>query len=158
MIDALQRLYAHLRWADQRMLDSLRRADPPPQRALEIYAHILGAEHVWLARMQGTTARVAVWPVLSLDECAALATGTHDALAALLGTLDDNSVEQRVHYRNSAGDEFDSRLSDILLHVALHGTYHRGQVTYLVRAAGAVPATTDFIELARGAAAARRQD
>ena len=44
---------------------------------------------------------------------------------------------------NSAGDEFDSKLSDILLHVALHGAYHRGQVNLLIRTAGGEPSPTE---------------
>jgi uncharacterized damage-inducible protein DinB len=155
MVDALTRLFAHMRWADLRILESLRQPAAATTRALEIFAHILAAEHVWLARVRGTPPRVPVWPPLALEECATLAAETHGAFDALVRSLDDAAAERLVRYRNSAGAEFQSRLSDILLHVALHGTYHRGQVSLLVRTAGAVPATTDFIELARGAPAAR---
>jgi uncharacterized damage-inducible protein DinB len=61
-----------------------------------------------------------------------------------------------VHYRNSAGDEFDNAIEDILVHVAMHGSYHRGQITMLVRDAGAEPQPTDYIAFVRGAAAATR--
>lgn len=44
-----------------------------------------------------------------------------------------------------------SAVRDVLLHVALHGSYHRGQLAWLARTAGAVPTATDFIVFSRGA-------
>jgi hypothetical protein len=46
--------FAHMRWADTRAREALR--DSPAalvERALELYCHILGAEHVWLTRLRG---------------------------------------------------------------------------------------------------------
>ena len=60
-------------------------------------------------------------------------------------------------YRNSAGNQFTSTLEDILTHVTLHGSYHRGQVASLIRSAGDTPSPTDYIFFARGAPAATRQ-
>jgi uncharacterized damage-inducible protein DinB len=42
------------------------------------------------------------------------------------------------------------------VHVAMHGSYHRGQITMLVRDAGAEPQPTDYIAFVRGAPAATR--
>jgi len=52
---------------------------------------------------------------------------------------------------------FRSRVEDILLHVVLHGCYHRGQVAIALREAGAEPSATDFIAFVRGVPAATRQ-
>jgi uncharacterized damage-inducible protein DinB len=54
-----------------------------------------------------------------------------------------------VHYRNSAGNEFDNTVRDILTHVALHGQYHRGQIARAMRAAGREPVYTDYIGFIR---------
>ena len=74
----------------------------------------------------------------------------------LLDGLDEAALARNVHYTNSAGLEFDSTVGDILLHVALHGAYHRGQIALLVRAGGSAPAPTDYIQFTRGAPAATR--
>ena len=155
-MDYLHRLFAHLAWADARALQSLREATHPQEQAHELLAHVLGAEHVWLARLEGRPATVAVWPSLSLDECEALARENQLAYARYLGGLDAGALQRTVHYRNSAGAEFDSRVEDILLHVALHGAYHRGQVAAAVRRGGDVPSPTDYIAFVRGAPAATR--
>jgi uncharacterized damage-inducible protein DinB len=149
MIDWFSRLFAHLQWADERALASLRQGVNHPHRALELYAHILGSEHTWLSRINDTAPTVAVWPSLAIDACESLARENHAAFAALLQGLDEAGLARVVHYRNSTGAEFDSTVSEILTHVALHGAYHRGQVAALVRAAGDAPQATDFIVYAR---------
>jgi uncharacterized damage-inducible protein DinB len=151
----IRSLLDHMAWADERVLESLRQPGVP-QRALELYAHVLGAEHVWLARLEQRAATVAVWPVIKLDDCARVARENRDGLRAYAERLTSGDLRRTVHYRNSAGDEFDTPIEDILVHVAMHGSYHRGQVSLLVRDAGAEPQPTDFIAFVRGAAAATR--
>lgn len=152
--DQLTRLYAHLRWADERVLRALRAATAPEPRAAELYAHVVAAEHVWLSRVRGEPASVGVWPAPDLDAIARLAVETHAALAALVSTADDAALAREVAYVNSAGEAFRSRLDDILLHVALHGAYHRGQIAASLRRSGAEPIATDYIAFVRGAPAA----
>jgi uncharacterized damage-inducible protein DinB len=157
-LDHLARLLAHLRWADALTLRSLRDASSAPARALELYAHVVGAEEVWLSRIEGRPSSVPVWPSLDLDECERLAATTHESLARVVASLDEAGVARLVHYRNSAGLEFDSRLDDILLHVAMHGAWHRGQVATLLRGAGDEPAPSDYIAFVRGTPTATRGD
>jgi uncharacterized damage-inducible protein DinB len=153
----LRRLFQHVAWANTRALEALRKSDGASELAHTEVAHVLGTEHVWLARLEGRPPTVAVWPTLSIDECDALARATQAGFHAFLERQDDTSLEQTVHYRNSAGAEFDSKVSDILLHVALHGTYHRGKITAALRASGAEPAPTDYIAFVRGVPAATRR-
>ena len=158
MRDHLQKLFDHLEWADARVLEGLRSDPGSDRRALELYAHVLGAEHVWLARVRQWPARVAVWPTLSLDQCATIAAENAAGFRALLAELaGDDDLAREVPYVNSAGQSFRSAIGDILLHVALHGAYHRGQVALVVRAAGGTPAPTDYIAFVRGVPAATRQ-
>jgi uncharacterized damage-inducible protein DinB len=157
MLDHLAKLFDHLEWADARALEGLR-ADPGSDpRALELYAHVLGAEHVWLTRVRQRPPRVAVWPTLSLDQCSALAAENATGFRALLADLGGDDLAREVPYVNSAGQAFRSAIGDILLHVALHGAYHRGQVALVVRAAGGTPSPTDYIAFVRGAPAATRR-
>lgn len=156
--DALARLYAHMRWADTRAREALR--DSPGalvERALELYCHVLGAEHVWLTRLRGDQATVAVWPRLSVRDAEVLAEQLHTSFDAYLDSLRPGDLDRDVTYANSAGQEFTSRVEDILLHVALHGSYHRGQVAMLIRDGGGTPAPTDYIAFVRGSPAATRQ-
>lgn len=145
----LPRLLDHLIWADRRTAESLAAMTPPPADAVRRYAHILGAEATWLARLAGRDAGVAVWPDADLSGCAALAARNHEELARYGGELDGEHRGRRVTYRNTRGDEFTNTVEEILHHVALHGMYHRGQVALLVREAGGTPLATDLIAYLR---------
>jgi len=141
----IRRLYDHMVWADARTLNSLRAMHAAPLDALRLYAHVLAAEHVWLSRVEGREPGLAVWPALDLDECAALSAKNHSTFALLAETLSTDELQRRVSYRNSKGDAFVNTVEDILMHVALHGAYHRGQVARIVRGEGGAPQPTDYI-------------
>jgi len=153
----LRSLFAHMDWADAKVALALRVAPGAESSALELFAHILAAEHVWLARIEGRSGHVPVWPVLTLEECGEMSAENSREFAQMLSCETEASLQREVTYTNSAAQEFTSRVLDILTHVALHGAYHRGQVSLLVRRGGGTPAPTDFIAFVRGAAAATRE-
>jgi uncharacterized damage-inducible protein DinB len=147
MSDLLEQLFDHNSWAHQELITELRRVPPDPE-TLRLFAHIVAAEHLWLSRIDGVKPRVAVWPTLDLNQIIALEMENRARIRELLRRPDD-SREQRVHYRNSAGNAFDNAVGDILTHVAMHGHYHRGQIARVMRAAGREPVYTDYIGFVR---------
>lgn len=157
-MELVRRMFEHVVWANQHVLDGLRKDPGSDPRTLEYFAHVLAAEHVWLSRIEQRPSQHAVWPALTLDECASLADANARGYAALLAGLGPGDGDREIAYRNSAGVAFVTRLEDILVHVALHGAYHRGQVSLMVRRSGGTPSPTDFIAFARGAPAATRAD
>ena len=56
----LHTLFLHLAWADARLLQALETAASPPAEAIREYGHALGADEVWLARLQGRPPCIAV--------------------------------------------------------------------------------------------------
>jgi len=158
MLDYLRRLVAHMRWADERVLEALRAVGDPPRKAVEIYAHVLGAEHVWLARLRQVPPAVAVWPSMDAGDLVLLAQANAEQYERFVSTLDGPALDREVPYTNSAGRSFRSTVGDILMQVALHASYHRGQVALLLRGAGMAPAPTDYIGFVRGVPAATRAE
>ena len=150
------RLWQHCAWADVALLAALREAPDAAATAAawREYAHVLGAEAVWLARLRGEPQRVAVWPDVDREQVAALADATHGGYAAYVARLDAAELGRRVAYTNSAGQAFESEAVDILLQVMLHGQYHRGRMNLLLRQADAAPAPVDYIAYVRGVPAA----
>ncbi|HVT40648.1 MAG TPA: DinB family protein [Gemmatimonadaceae bacterium] len=145
----IQRLYEHLAWADSRTFEALRGMHAQPLDALRIFSHLLAAEHVWLARIEGRASEMGVWPSFGLDECVALAGRNHAAFAVLAETTTPVGLQRDVRYRSTEGAEFVDTVENILLHVALHGAYHRGQVARIVRSEGGMPLYTDYIRFVR---------
>jgi len=153
-IDATRRMWDHAAWADALLLSALEAMQPPPALAWREYAHVLGAESVWLDRLLSRKQRFAVWPELSSSEASALAASLRLEYADYVASLTSDSLDTRVAYVNSAGQSFETPVSDILLQVFLHGQYHRGKINLVLRQAGLPPTPTDYIAFARGVPAA----
>lgn len=145
----LKSMYAHMAWANARVLEALRAAPGDDPQALERYAHILAAEHIWLSRIEGRVPRLAVFPELTLEQCATLSAENSEGYMRLLEREQGDSIERTQTYTNSAGASFTGRVVDILTQVALHGSYHRGQVAMMMRRSGGNPVSTDYILYAR---------
>jgi len=68
---------------------------------------------------------------------------------AYLQELTADGLEETVSYVNSKGEPWTSSVEDILTHLVLHSSYHRGQIAADTRASGHAPASTDYIHARR---------
>ena len=136
-------------WANRATWTALRQARVTPARAVAVMAHIAGAEWLWLERLGQPTSGIKVWPALTLAdidrELRSLAATWH----AMSQELNAAELERQIDYTNSKGECWTNRVSDVLAHVTLHSSYHRGQVTHLLAAAGEKPPYVDYIECVR---------
>ena len=148
MLATVRKLWAHIAWADETLLRALEAGTPSPE-ILREYGHILGADEIWLARLEKRASRTPVWPTLPLDEVKTLAQTLHQDYRTFFATLNQQRLEQVIAYTNTAGNSFENSIRDILIHVALHAQYHRGKVNLLLRQAGMAPASTDYIAFLR---------
>lgn len=155
MLKQLRRLFDHMYWADERSVTLIADLDPDStarSEALRLLAHIVAAEEIWLARAnarESPTVALPIWPEWSLEEVKAASARVRAGFDGFLDALTRSDLDRAVEYRNSKGVSFRTRLADILLHVAMHGGYHRGQMARTVRSAGAEPVNTDFITYVR---------
>lgn len=156
-VEYFTKLFDHMEWADKRALESLRAMSAPPPNAVSLIAHILGAERVWLSRVEGVPSPIAVWPQLDLDEAERVLDENIRGYRRVLSQRSSAAMQEPITYRNSAGERFTSTVEDIFTQVVTHGSYHRGQIAAQVRAAGGNPNPTDYIAYIRGAPAATRQ-
>ena len=146
--DPLVGLIRYDQAANRQTLDALRATPEAPDRARAVFAHLLAAQRVWAERLtEGGTSRTPVWPDLSLDECKAWL----DTSGALFDRVlapeasGEASLDAKVQYRNTRGVGFENTVREVLLHVVLHGAYHRGQIAAFIREAGGTPPLTDYI-------------
>ena len=149
-------LYAHAEWATDRILTAAEALDAEAwARDLGgsfptlggTLAHLVGAEWIWVLRWTGEapTARPA-WVE------APTPTGLRAALAdverrrrAFLAGLADADLARPLSYTLFSGARQTLPLRDVLLHVAHHATYHRGQAASMLRRLGAAPPATDYL-------------
>ena len=142
-------LFDHMEWADKQVLEHLSRLSNVPEKARKVYSHVIGTEHLWISRIQGEAAQVAVWPEIRLEECAALAKRNVETLRLLVNQSSAEALRRPITYRNTKGVQYTNPLHEILTHIATHGVYHRGQVAAHLRLAGIDPVDTDYIVYVR---------
>jgi uncharacterized damage-inducible protein DinB len=149
LVPHFQKMFAHDAWANQEAIAMLRVAGDPPQRALRFMAHVVSAEWLWMARLKQWKQEFPVWPEWTLSQCEAQAGKLPPLWQELLRGMKPAGLDQPVAYRNSKGEDWSSAIGDILTHVLLHSSYHRGQVASELRAAGHAPVLTDYIHAVR---------
>jgi len=149
-------------WANQRICNFIKSNLNEEQSNREIASsfssvkttllHIWDAEVIWLTRLRGNS--LTTWPGKSFN-------GTMDDLSnGLLAhsgefsnfiSAQENSFFLReLHYSRVSGEKFTSRISDVLLHIMNHNTYHRGQIITIFHQLGFTELfSTDYIAFSR---------
>ncbi len=145
----LKRLFRYNRWANRQVAEALTNSASAPPDCLRRIAHVVGAEAQWLGRLKGQSTPLAVWPELSKADVLAQINTVERGWQDFLDGLDGSQLESRCQYVNTKGEQYANSVGDILTHVVLHSTYHRGQIASAMRAAGLEPVNTDFISAAR---------
>jgi len=156
-LDHIRELYDYNRWADQRMLSAAAKIDSEKfARAMgnsfssvrDTLAHILGGEWIWLERWQGRfpNALLNAEEFPSVQSLASRWEIVQEEYAGFVDALTPQRLGEDLAYLNRAGQRFSYPLWQQMVHVVNHSTYHRGQVTTLLRQLGAEPAVTDLLE------------
>jgi uncharacterized damage-inducible protein DinB len=149
MQEALKKLVSHMRWADQRVHNQLKQAEEPLE-PLKFYAHILATERVWYLRLhEENWTVIPVWPDYNLDQCEKLAAENAALFEKLVDGLSPEACARKVTYTNSQHTTYTNTVGDILLHVMVHGSHHRGQIAHAMRRHGDTPPMVDYIAFVR---------
>jgi uncharacterized damage-inducible protein DinB len=171
----IQTLYAYNRWANLRMFSVLDKLNEEQFRASrqssfpsiwESVFHILAAEWIWLKRWQGTPpvttqpvkgASFETWKTLraagappplnlsSVAELHAFCDSLHQERQKFITSLTEDHLQAPLDYTDMSGNSYSLPLAQLMQHVVNHGTYHRGQVTTLLREAGAETISLDML-------------
>jgi uncharacterized damage-inducible protein DinB len=154
--EGIAKLYAFGRWANARTLESVSPLTPEEYNrqvggsfgsVQGTLAHLYGADWVWLERWHGRSPRAlpAAQQVPTLDVLREKWREVEDGHAEFVGAITPERMEEKLTYVNFAGKTWTYPLGEALLHVANHGTYHRGQVATLLRQLDKTPISTDYL-------------
>lgn len=142
--DHLRRQLAYDEWANREVLISIR-TQGADARVLQLMAHIVAAERLWLDRLQQQPQSTPVWPDADLAACEARGAEMGRLWREYLDRTGEDDLRKTISYKNSKGEPWTSTVVDILTHVLMHSAYHRGQIASHMRKSGQTPASTDFI-------------
>src|SRR5438270_13085218 len=158
--DEIRTLFDYNAWANRRSLDAAekltgeqftRQMGSSFSSVRDTLAHIYGAEWIWLERFQGHSP-AALPDVSQFNELPSLRERwiEHEVkLLAFVRGLTQSDLDCEIEYKTLKFGVYRNPLWQSMQHVVNHGTYHRGQVTTMLRQLGAQPVLTDLMHFYR---------
>jgi len=132
----------YMKWADERLLFA---APEHPPAGFAPLRHVYLGELSWIRRLHDEP-DVPAASLVTIEDTAALRRlwpDLHRRWLDWAASVTDWTANSR--HRSNAGIDYDMPVWKIALHVANHGSYHRGQVAAALRAAGIAPPASDLI-------------
>jgi len=158
----IRELFEYDRWANQRVIQSVAKLSPeqftrnlggslPSVR--NTLVHIIGGEWIWLQYWKAKSLDTRFVADLqnrrdllfapeaypTIEAAQAKWAEVEKEQIAFVEATNDQSLETLLPFRTTW-----VKLSQLMQHVANHSTYHRGQISVMMRQLGAEPAATDF--------------
>jgi uncharacterized damage-inducible protein DinB len=149
-LDELRVLVDYHYWARDRLLQAVEPLTPEQlNRTIEssfpsVHAtlvHLYGAEWVWLKRWEGNspTGLPASDSFPDLDSIRRVWADMEAQIRGLLERLGEEGCARPMEYRMFDGTPYVQPFWQMLQHLVNHGSYHRGQITTMLRQLGAPP-------------------
>ena len=161
----IRRLYDYNSWANHRSLEAsaalsseqfLKPMGSSFSSVRDTLAHIYGCECLWLERFQGRSPS-SLPDAKQFADIASLRSAWSDFEGRLLGFVGrqaQDDLNRVLEYKTLNFGVYKNPLWESMQHVVNHGTYHRGQVTTMLRQLGAKAIATDLMHFYRERATA----
>jgi uncharacterized damage-inducible protein DinB len=149
-------LHDYNRWANLRVLEGASKLTPEEftrdlqsshNSVRDTLAHILAAEWIWLERWKGTSPGSLLDPgdFATIESLEVRWAEVERDYREYTSALTDELLGTVITYQNTRGEEWSYPLGEMFQHVMNHSTYHRGQVTTLLRQLGAEVMPLDLL-------------
>jgi uncharacterized damage-inducible protein DinB len=158
--DEIQQLYDYNAWANRRSLSAAEKLTQTQfteplgssfSSVRDTLAHIYGAEWIWLERFQGRSPS-GLPAAAEFTDLAGLRATWLDRETRLLdfvAGLAQSDLDRELEYKTLNFGIYRNPLWQSMQHVVNHGTYHRGQVSTLIRQLGVQPVSMDLMHFYR---------
>jgi uncharacterized damage-inducible protein DinB len=153
-------LYEYNSWANNRILDACTPLSPEGfARGLgssfssvrDTLVHIMGVEWLWLERWNGRmpTELLASEKFPDLASIRQRGAEIGSNVLGFTARIEAQDLGRVHNIRTTKGEPYSHPLWQMMQHLVNHGTYHRGQVTTMLRQLRAKPLATDLIAFYR---------
>lgn len=120
-------------WTNTRLLHAMQNATEIPQRAQDLFNHLLAATRIWRSRLVGEMQDVEVWAHFDMDQWKQELELNRTLLTDFLHAIEEEDLNKKVRYYNTKGVQYETSVSDILTHLIIHSGYHQGQIVSLIK-------------------------
>jgi uncharacterized damage-inducible protein DinB len=143
-VEHLRELFAYNDWANRRIVARLK--SNGSEKARRILAHLLITEKEYFERLYGKDSTgFDFWQDLSAEDCGDLAKENAENYERILKRFDEEGLGQIARYKTSEGVPQENTFRELLTHVLVHSSIHRGNIITKMREAGCAPPAIDYI-------------
>lgn len=152
----IQLLYEYNRWANARILAAAsalteeqftKDLSSSHRSVCDTLVHILSGEWIWLMRWQGISPTSMLDPAdfPSVHSLRTKWAEVESEQADFINRVTNDSLAMVIAYVNTMGEGWKYPLGQMMQHIVNHSSYHRGQVTTMLRQLGAEAVPLDFL-------------
>ena len=152
----IELLYRYDRWANELVFDSASKLTEEQftkdmqsshRSVRDTLVHIVGAEWIWLKRWLGTSPKSFIDPA-EFPDVASLTAKMKEVerdQMEFIDKLTDQGLAEVIAYTNMKGEPWEYPLGHLMQHLVNHSSYHRGQVTTMLRQLSAEVVSVDLL-------------
>ncbi|GAB3221039.1 DinB family protein [Algoriphagus aestuariicola] len=108
--------------------------------------HLINAHQIWIERIEGNITLRNPWEDFPIESFPSRNEALYTKTLEILKLVD---LDAKISFHSFSGAAFEKRVSDMLIHIINHATYHRGQLASMMRKSGLEPVPSDYIHWAQ---------
>jgi len=128
-------------WANRQWIEFVYSQTDTETRPKEILCHIMCAERVWFERIFGERKTRETFFEMDKEELLKAFDENRQTFQALISAR----LGDIIHFKRFSGEEYHSKVIDIIYHLLTHGYHHRGQLAAHYARKGLKYPNTDHI-------------
>lgn len=148
----LQQLFMFDLWCSRKLTDLILKNERFKERTAcaAFLSHIIITQKIWYSRVTGLNEDLNLDHWMEYD-AGNLKSKAKKSIQKWMDLVGDHDVhlDKMVQYQHSKGVTCQNTLQDICHHLIIHGQYHRGQISLLLRNSDIKPPNIDFINYVR---------
>jgi len=150
MKDYLLKIFNYSHWSNELLFETIEQNNVQDAYITKMMCHILNTQRMRYNKLTGDPhTAIDLWAVYNLENLKSKNSALTELYIKFVSKLRLAKLNEKVETTTLDGDTFFMTITDILIHVANHGTHHRGQVSQRLRELGIAPPNYGYIYYAK---------
>jgi uncharacterized damage-inducible protein DinB len=149
MVKHYRKLFEFDYWANKHVIEVLEKTSIKDMRIELLFSHMINSQQIWYSRLKGNPKGQSPWDIIPSEAFLEDLNLVNQNWVVFLDESTAKTLNETVKYKNTKDEHFKSSTQDILTHVINHSTYHRAQISAMIKSLGYTPPMTDYIAFTR---------
>ncbi len=150
MKDYLLKIFNYNHWCIDMLVETMEKNKVSDEYIIKMMSHILNTQRMRYNTITAdTNSNVDLWALHSIENLKNKNAALTELYIKLITRLKLSELNEKIETKTLDGDIFFMTITDILIHIANHGSHHRGQVSLRLRELGIAPPNYGYIYYAK---------